>query len=525
MSQVLIGIDAGTTVIKTVAFSLDGEALYRSSVENAVDRPEAGWAEQSMVTTWKKMAQTVSEVVENLDAEIAAVGVTGQGDGCWLVDENGDPVRPAVLWSDGRARDVLAEWQREGITEEVYDVCRGVQFPGSSLVIQRWLRENEPERYDRIDTDLFCKDWLKYKLTGELTTDRSDASLPYLDAETGEYSDEVLDLVDMPEVASHRPPLADGPEVVGEVTKNAAIETDLPVGTPVVSGFIDIAATAFGSGASHADEGSSIVGTTLVSQGLLNEPPSTETRAGFTLTLDGEPSQWTQVMAAMTGTPNLDWAIEEIMDKSDFNLVEEDVESIPIGSEGVLYLPYLSNAGERAPFLDANARAQFMGLTQEHTQAHLVRAVYEGISLAMRDCYANIASDTERVYLAGGGANSEFWCRMFADTLNVEIAIPRGEEFGAKGAALLAGVGVDEYSDLDDAVERTAAVATTYEPDPERVRQYRRWYDLYKTSYEAMFDMWEKREAARKDLDAMSEAARYDYVKKSVTGKDTVGGS
>lgn len=166
-----------------------------------------------------------------------------------------------------------------------------------------------------------------------------------------------------------------------------------------------------------------------------------------------------------------------------------------------------------------------MGLTQEHTQAHLVRAVYEGISLAMRDCYANIASDTERVYLAGGGANSEFWCRMFADTLNVEIAIPRGEEFGAKGAALLAGVGVDEYSDLDDAVERTAAVATTYEPDPERVRQYRRWYDLYKTSYEAMFDMWEKREAARKDLDAMSEAARYDYVKKSVTGKDTVGGS
>lgn len=525
MARVIIGIDAGTTMIKAVAFSLEGDTLCQSSVENAVKRPEAGWAEQSMVTTWKKTSRTISEVIGQLDGsdEVISLGVTGQGDGCWLVDKHGNPVRPAILWSDSRANEVVQEWREEGIAAQVYDICAGTQFPGSSLVILRWLKEHEPEHYEKAETVFFCKDWLKYKLTDELTTDLSDASLPYMDIETGEYSDEVLDVVSMPEIADLRPPLAKGTEVIGEVTKNAAVETGLPVGTPIVSGFIDIAATAFGSGAGLPGEGSSIVGTTSVNQTILDEPPSGDTQAGITLTLDSDEGLWTQFMASMTGTPNLDWAIEEIMDKSDFNLIEEDVESIPIGSDGVLYLPFLSSAGERAPFLDPNARAQFMGLTQEHSQAHLVRAVYEGISLAMRDCYSHLSYEADEIYLGGGGANSDFWCQMFADCLNATIVIPEGSEFGAKGAALLAGIGVGEYSDLVDAVERTSSVEKSFEPQPKKVREYRRWYDVYKASYEAMFDIWDLREKALGDLEDMSAATAYRPTKKSVTGKDTVG--
>lgn len=527
MARVIIGIDAGTTMIKAVAFSIDGDTLNRSSVENAVKRPETGWAEQSMVTTWKKTTQTISEIVEQLDEtdEIVALGVTGQGDGCWLMDENGAPVRPAILWSDGRARGTLSEWQEQGIPTDIFEICRGTQFPGSSLVLLKWLKDNEPEHYEQADTVFFCKDWLKYRLTDEVTTDLSDASLPYLDAETGTYSDEVLELTEMEEIADCRPPLATGSEVIGEVTRHAAIETGLPVGTPVVSGFIDIAATAFGSGAARIGDGSSIVGTTSVSQTITDEPPSKDTQAGFTLTLDADENRWTHVMASMTGTPNLDWAIEEIMDKSAFNLIEEDVESIPIGSDGVLYLPFLSTAGERAPFLDSNARAQFMGLTQEHTQAHLVRAVYEGISLAMRDCYSHIACEADQIYLGGGGANSAFWCQMFADCLNTTIVVPEGAEFGAKGAALLAGIGVGEYDDLESAVERTASVEESFEPELTKVREYRRWYDVYRSSYEAMFDVWAERESALRDLSDMSTAAASRPAKKSVTGKDTVGDS
>lgn len=525
MRKIIIGIDAGTTMIKAVAFSLEGDTVCKSSVRNTVKRPEPGWTEQSMVTTWKKTVQTISEVIDQLDRsdEILAVGVTGQGDGCWLIEADGTPARSAILWSDGRASDRVTKWQDEGITERIYDICGGTQFTGSSLVILGWLREHEPETYEKIDTVFFCKDWLKYNLTDELTTDLSDGSLPYVDVETGEYADEVLDIVEMPEVAPMRPSLAAGTEIIGEITRDASVETGLPPGTPVVSGFIDVAASAFGSGAALSGDGSSVVGTTSVSQMILDEPVLGDQQAGITLTLGIGDGLWTQFMASMTGTPNLDWAIEEIMDKSDFNLVEEAVESIPIGSDGVLYHPFLSSAGERAPFVNPNARAQFMGLTQEHTQAHLVRAVYEGISLAMRDCYAHLPYETENIYLSGGGANSSFWCQMFADCLNATIIVPEGSEFGAKGAALLAGVGVDAYADLPSAVEQTSSVEKSFEPQPEKVRQYRRWYDVYKEAYEATFEIWDQRTQALRDLRDMEESSSHQSTKKSVTGKDTVG--
>lgn len=527
MAQVIIGVDAGTTVIKSVAFTLEGDEICKSSVDNAVQRPESGWAEQSMVTTWKKTAQTLSEVEDQLadEDEVIALGVTGQGDGCWLVDEDGDPVRPAILWSDGRANAYVQEWQEESVSEEVYNICGGTQFPGSSLVILRWLKENEPKHYEEADTVFYCKDWLKYKLTGELTTDPSDAALPYVDAETAQYSDDVLDIVGMPEVSEMRPDLIPGTEVVGGLTENAAVETGLPQGIPVVSGFIDIAASAFGSGAALPGEGSSIVGTTSVNQTILDEAPDDDEQTGILLTLGVEGGLWTKFMSSMTGTPNLDWAIEEIMDKSSFNLVEEEVESIPIGSDGLIYHPFLSSAGERAPFLNPNARAQFMGLTQEHTQAHLVRAVYEGISLAMRDCYKHLPQNANEVYLSGGGANSDFWCQMFADCLNATIIIPDGTEFGAKGAALLAGIGTGTYENLASAVETTSSIAQSFEPRPEKVRQYRRWYDVYTETYEATFEAWDKRVEALEDLRHMAQTESDRPTKKTVVGKDTVGGS
>lgn len=525
MARVVIGVDTGTTIIKSVAFTLDGDEIYKSSVQNAVKRPETGWAEQSLVTSWKKTAQTLSEVEDYLDDEdeVVAIGVTGQGDGCWLLDEKGDPVRPAILWSDGRAGKYVQEWQENGVADRIYDICGGTQFPGSSLVILRWLKENEPESYERADTVFFCKDWLKYKLTNEITTDYSDGSLPYIDAETGQYSDEVLEIVDMPEVGDLRPNLVPGTEIVGGLTRNAAIETGLPRGVPVISGFIDIAASAIGSGAVLPGDGSSIVGTTSVNQTVLDEPPNDDEQAGILLTLGVEDGLWTKFMSSMTGTPNLDWAIEEIMDKSSFNLVEEEVESIPIGSDGLIYHPFLSSAGERAPFLNPNARAQFIGLNPEHTQAHLVRAVYEGISLAMRDCYMHLPNNADEIYLSGGGANSDFWCQMFADCLNATIVIPKGTEFGAKGAALLACVGIGQYDDLASAVEVTSSVAQSFEPRPEKVRQYRRWYDVYTDAYEATFDIWDDRMEALEDLRYMTGVKTSRPAKKTVTGKDTVG--
>lgn len=504
MGEKLIGIDAGTTRIKAVAFSPEGEAVSQSGVANAVDNPKPGWAEQDMEKTWRRTAQAVADVVDQLNEKdvVLGVGVTGQGDGCWLIDDDGNPIRPAILWSDSRASEYVERWQETGIGDQLYDICGSSQFPGSNLIILKWLKENEPDVYEQAATTFFCKDWIKYKLTGERVTDLSDASLPFLDIRSGEYSDEVLSIVDMEEVGDMLPSLVNGPEIIGSVASESADLTDLPTGTPVVSGFIDVAASAFGSGAVLPGDGSSVVGTTSLNQTILDEPEIGGTNVGYTLALGND--LWTRFMASMTGTPNLDWAIKEIMDKSEFDLVEEEVECVPIGCDGVLYHPFLSTAGERAPFLNPNARAQFIGLTQEHTQAHLVRAVYEGISLAMRDCYRHLPYETDEIYLSGGGAQSDFWCQMFADCLDARILLPEGSEFGAKGAALLAGIGVDMYSDLATAVQQTSSVARSFEPQPENVKQYRVWYDVYRDVYETMFDLWDQR------VDALAELREFE---------------
>jgi len=507
MTEVVVGVDAGTSMIKAVAFSPEGEALCVSRRENEVLAPRQGWREQDMDDTWDATAATLRAVVDELDdEEVVGVGVTGQGDGCWLLDDAGRPVRDAVLWSDGRATDVTTEWQESGVNDDLYEICGSVQFPGSSLAILQWLEENEPDAVERAETVLFCKDWLKYCLTGERTSDPSDMSLPYLDVATGEYAPEVFEVVGSPDRSELFPPLADPTEVIGGVTGEAAERTGLPEGTPVVSGLFDIPASLYGTGAARPGEGTSIVGTTALNAVVLDELDTSPRGVGYTVSL-GTDRGWSRIMSSMIGTPNLDWALETFGygDDPDYDAVEREVADVPVGCEGVLYHPYLSSAGERAPFLDARARAQFVGLEPDHTRAHLVRAVYEGVALAMRDCYEHVPLTPGEVYVAGGGASSTVWCEMFASCTGAEFLAPAGEEFGAKGAALLAGTAAGVYDDLETAVAETRTVDRSFHPDPADVRRYDALYEWYRATYEAMFDVWGEREAALEALDGSGD--------------------
>jgi len=503
MTDLLLGIDAGTTNIKAVAVTPGGEVRHHSARSNAVARPEQGWAEQDMAETWERTRETVAEVTDSLSPaeEIVAVGVTGQGDGCWAVDAAGQPVRNAILWSDGRAAGIVEEWQENGTADTIAEVCGSTAFPGTTTAILAWLKEHEPRRYERIDTVFYCKDWIKYRLTGERTTDYTDASLPFLDVAKRAYSGETLDAAGTPEMADARPRLVAGPETVGRITEKSARETGLREGTPVVSGVIDIVASAFGSGVVTAGGSSSVVGTTSLNQTLLDAPDTEPVGIGFTLAL-GFDSLWTRAMASMTGTPNLDWARETLAPTGDFEEIEAAVREVDPGSEGVVYQPFLSSAGERAPFLDSNARAGFQGLEPGHDWPHLLRAVYEAVALAMRDCYAHIPRDSERVAVSGGGSRSPFWCQLFADCLGTEIAVPAGEEFGATGVALLAGVGTGCYPDLETAVDRTVSIERSHTPREEHRRFYAEWYELYTDTYEALFEPWAHRSELMRTLEA-----------------------
>lgn len=491
----LLGIDAGTTSIKAVAFTPDGTEIADAARETPVVSPRPGWVEQDMVTTWERTAEAIHEVVETLpaEAEIAAVGVVGQGGGCWLVDDDGDPVRNAVLWSDGRAADYVREWYEGTTYDDIFERTGYGLFPGLPLTVYRWLADEEPETVESADTTFFCKDWLKFRLTGERTTDPSDASLAHYRPDRQAFSPAIARRLGAETLAALVPDPVDGDGVVGRVTAAAADVTGLPDGTPVVSGTMDVAASAFGSGVAEPGGYSSVIGTTLQNQTLRPDPEISGPRSGYTLAL-GIDGMGLRAMGAMTGTPNLDWFVDELFDGVDVSSVEERVRSVPVGAEGVVYHPYLSSGGEKAPFVNPGARAQFTGLSPDHTRDHLARAVYEGVALAMRDCYEHLPGTPDRVHLSGGGTRSDLWCQMFSDCLDAEVAVPAGEELGAKGAALLAGVGVGFYDDLPSAVEQATAVTETYNPRSAESRRYDQWYDVYRMTRERLGKVWERRQ-------------------------------
>lgn len=493
MGSVLIGVDAGTSYIKAVAFSRAGEELAVGSEKSPVHSPRVGWKEQRMGVVWERTASAIRSVVDELDsaADVVGIGVAGHGGGCWLLDESGTPVRDPIVWNDARAAEIVDRWRENGVYESIFQTCgHGVQ-PGLPLPIFRWLKDNEPEHLQRADTVFSCKDWIKYRLTGRRTTDPSDASLGYIRPETGELATEILDKLGLSEVADLVPEIVPGDQIVGEVTDDAARETGLPAGTPVVSGVMDVVASAFGSGAVSPGDSSSIVGTTLQNQTVVERPVIDSTAVGYTLSV-GIDGMGLRALGAMTGTPNIDWASDRFAEGATFEDIEAQIADIPIGCDGVLYHPYLNSSGEKAPFVDPAARAQFTGLSSEVTNPHLLRAVYEGVALAMRDCYEHLPYESDDLFLSGGGARSSFWCQLFSDCLGTEIKTSEGSEMGAQGVALLAGIATGAYRNLGEASTETLTIDRSYRPVAENTAKYDLLYDQYLYSRKQLSEVWQR---------------------------------
>ena len=502
--NVLLAVDAGTSAIKTVAFDTDGNELAVATRETETHRPAPGHVEQEMSAVWERTAETLREVTAALpdEADLLGVGVTGQGDGLWAVTEAGRPVRNAILWSDSRAAGVLSAWESDGRLDDVVAQCGSAPYPGMSLPLLAWLAREEPDRFDRVDTLLSCKDWLKYRLTGERTTDHSEATVPYLDRSTGEYERGVFDLVGLSAARDALPRLASPTEVVGSVTTAAAEATGLDEGLPVVSGLFDVPASGVGSGVATPGGSAVTLGTSLTHQVFVEGPPSVTSGIGMDLGMDG---LWTYAIGSNAGTPSLDWAVDALADVEDVTALGDLAAAAPVGSEGVLYHPYLSTSGERGPFVDPDARAQFVGLTPEHGVEHLVRSTFEGLSLAVRDCIEGLPREVDRVALSGGGARSALWCQLVADCLDRQVVVPAGTEQGARGAAALLGVGVGAFPSLEAAVDRLVTVDRRYIPREDVAARYDRLYDLFVDVRQAMETVWSRRAETFRELDAGGE--------------------
>jgi sugar (pentulose or hexulose) kinase len=456
-----------------------------------------------MLAVWSALCKCVVDVLKKgsikID-DILAIGLTAQGDGCWLLDNSGNPLRNAILWLDSRAGGIIKIWQERDIDKIVYSINGSVLFPGSIAGILKWLDENEPATLSNAKYALYCKDWLKFKLTNTITTEETDASIPFFNIRKRSYSKDILDILDLQRFVSLLPEPAQTLNNKSKLTKEAAKVLHLTAGIPVIAGPLDVIATAIGVGAVNNGEACSIIGTTCFSQIILEKPDIFPFNIGFTI-CGAEQNKWIRAMGVMAGTPNLDWILDKLefeeKDKNsniiNYKKLEEKLKKIPPLCDGLIYHPFILDSGERAPFVKESIRAQFFGLTQKHSVYHLIRAVYEGVAFSLLDSYMHLPYMVENIKIAGGGSKSEFWCQIIANMTGIKVTTTDGLEFGAKGAAVTAMVSEGIYSNYQDANKKIIKTKNAFIPDKKITEIYREFYSLYVSIYRDLWNDWDKR--------------------------------
>ncbi|MDE3176924.1 MAG: carbohydrate kinase [Pseudomonadota bacterium] len=508
MADILIGIDAGTSLIKSIAFDLDGRQLAVASTPNRYQTRPDGAAFQSLDDTWEDCAKTLRELagqVANLAQRTAAIGVTGQGDGTWLVDKNNNPVTEAWLWLDGRAgptvrrlRGAAGDRARYLATGTGLNVCQ----QGSQLA---HMKATTPEIVAGADAAMHCKDWLYLNLTGVRATDPSEACFTFGDFRTRAYDDGVIAALGLERERRLLPPILDGVATTHPLSAGAAAVSGLTAGTPVSLGYVDVVCTALGAGilSDGAPARCTIIGSTGMhmraapaSEAYLNDDGT-----GYTMTLP-IPGMIAQMQSNMAATLNIDWILglagdlfaslgHTVSKRELIDRIEGWVGATRPGS--LLFHPYISEAGERGPFVNNHARAGFNGLSFSHRFPDLVRGVIEGLSFAARDCYEAMGRSHSEVRLTGGAGRSKALRAILAACLDAPVRVSSREEAGAAGAAMIAACAIGAYADMNAAIARwvTPALGAAEPPDPALVKVYASLFPAYLETRRALEPVWD----------------------------------
>ncbi|MBP3039443.1 carbohydrate kinase [Bacillaceae bacterium Marseille-Q3522] len=493
----IIGIDAGTSYVKAVLFDTQGNEIMVQASENEPIYLGKAEVEQDMNVLWEKVALCIKMIMEKGPAsanDILGIGVTGQGEGCWLIDEIGDPVQNAILWCDGRATDEVAEVtvQHPEIRELIYNTTGTPPLTGTQLMLLKWMHNHRKDVLDKASTIFFCKDWVRYKLTGKVNGDLTDAGTSLLDSAKGTVSYEILKALGLEEYKKYIPQVVTSNTIVGGLQKDVALKLGLRSDTPVIAGSIDVVACAVGLGAVNDNDVCVILGTTCANEIIKRKNQCRFGEQGTRYEKHAVGDLFLNLLPTMNGTPNIDWVLNEIALTKDFAKIDKLIENVRPGSGGVIYHPYVSAAGERAPFYHPHAKAGFFGIGTHTTRADLIRAVYEGISFSIKDCLQGV-NKNGRIYIAGGGAKSSVWVQMISDVIGMEVVVSDGNEFAAKGAAMMLGTAVGIYQNYDDAAAKICNVKLIYFPNHDENLIYEKIYQLYKKIRTVNEPLWTSR--------------------------------
>ena len=494
----VIGVDCGTSGTKTVLFDEKGKVIASHTIEYPMYQPKNGYAEQDPADWANAMLDTVKAVMAKSGVsanDVVGVGISGQMHGLVMLDGDGNVLRKSIIWCDQRTEAEVEQMNRLIGREKLIEITANPALTGWTAAKILWVKNNEPEIYEKCRHILLPKDYLRYILTGEFATEVSDASgMQLLDVPNRCWSKEICDAlgIDMSMLGK----VYESCEVTGELTAKAAALTGLKAGTIVVGGAGDNAAAAIGTGVAEDGKAFTTIGTSGVVFAHTSDI-AIDPKGRVHTCCAAVPNTW-HVMGVTQGAGlSLKWFRDNFceaeketakyMGVDEYYLMDKEAMTVPVGAERLLYLPYLM--GERTPHLDPNARGMFFGLSAMHTKKHMLRAVLEGVSYSLRDCvevFREMNINVSDMMACGGGGSSPLWRSMLADLYNCPVKTVASKEGPALGVALLALTGAGVYSSVPEACSAVVSVDKTQQPDEANVPIYESYYQLYREIYPAI---------------------------------------
>tara|TARA_B100000029_G_scaffold515501_1_gene622778 strand:+ start:8032 stop:9519 length:1488 start_codon:yes stop_codon:yes gene_type:complete len=493
MKEFVIGLDIGTSSIKAVAMSISGKHEASAEIPLEIDTPKPNWREQHPETWWEASKLCLAKIANLVGgSNVKAIGLTGQMHSPAILDKNFTVIRPSILWNDGRTTSECNSLYQKLGKSYIKNSLGNPVLEGFTAPKILWIKKNEPENFKKISTILIAKDFIGFKLTGELITEPSDASGSLLmDINSCAWSDPILDLIGID--LTTLPTIIESTNTRGFTNKKLFNITKIPTGTPVIAGGADNAASAISTGCVDPDTYQISIGTSGAVMKSSNTPIIDDSLKLHCFNHCIKDT-WYSMGVTLSAGNSMSWYQSSILENSK-SLIQLDKEASTTspGSDNLIFLPYLN--GERTPHNNPNARGCFIGLHSGHSKAHLSRAIMEGVSFSIKDCLNLFKENTPSKHnyiFTGGGSKSDLWSQILSDTLNVPIKRVLNDSGACVGAAMLSAVGLGWFRNTQEAVNAWVSYEEPLIPDESNYYNYEKMYKKFQLIYQNLNQiLWE----------------------------------
>lgn len=498
MKKYWLGIDCGGTYLKAGLYDHVGNEIGIYRIASQIETPNPGWAERDMHQLWQSCIEVIAALLKkhpDSSQYIQGIGISAQGKGLFLLDNNDKPLGKGILSSDRRAMDIVLQWREQQIPEQLYPLTKQTLWTGHPVSLLRWIKDNQPERYQQIGSVMMSHDYLRFCLTGNKGCEITNISESNLyNMQTKQYDIKLAELLGIGDIINKLPPIVGSSDICGYITPEVAKLTGLTAGTPVIGGLFDVVSTAICSGLKDETMLNVVMGTWAVTSGIANQLRDNEPYP-YVYGEYATANQYIVHEASPTSSANLEWVIKQF-GQLDFQDINQRIEQLPKAASEVFFIPFLYGTNSGLAMTSG-----FYGMQSSHSQDHLLQAVYEGVIFShmihinrMLQRFTQIRT----LRVTGGPTKSKVWMQMLADISGYPLELTQIEETGCFGAALTAMIGTQQYQNYQQAETQLKTATTTIVPNKQIYQAYQQKFKKYQNLIEALNQFHLKNEHDKK---------------------------